>query len=249
MFSTNHFIWLFVSLVLIVVGAVLCRKYNLSLTRLLTILCILCVMSEVVKVFYVLIREERVNDYGVFIKETDLPFHLCSMQIISALISRFTKNVKLRDFFVTFMIPTAFLGGLAALLIPTISCSFTNVRTYQYFLYHAGLIWFSVAAIYKAPQKLDFKAFFKVLCGLFCAVMFAIYFNGLTQCTNFLYVSEPPMEGLPILNMDNGWFVYFVSYMGVALLLITLFFLPFWIYYGVQNKKKKQIELRENIKV
>lgn len=239
MFSTEHFLWLALCAALIVAGTLLAVKKKLSVSAALTILCIFCVASEVVKIFCVLISEQRSNDYGVFIKETDLPFHLCSMQIIFAFVAKFTKKESLRNFIIPFMIPTAALGGLAALMIPTITCAFTNVRTYQYFLYHAALIWFAVVMICRSGLKLDFKAYGNTLLTLGVLVWITFYINGMFQNTNFLYLSEPPMDGLPILNMDNGWFVYFISYMGVAITLITLFFLPFWVRYALQKRKQK----------
>jgi len=237
MFNTEHILWLVICTVAIVVGAILAVKKGLSFQNGLTITCALCVASEVVKIFCVLIQQERVNNHGVFIKETDLPFHLCSLQIFFAFFARLTKNTKARDFAVTFMIPTCALGGVAALLIPTISCAFTNARTYQYFLYHAGIIWFAAFAVCRSGIKLDFKAFLKTLGCLMTIVFLTFYVNGALQNTNFLYLSEPPLEGLPILNMDHGWLVYFLSYMALALTLIFLFFLPFWIYNKVKSKQ------------
>lgn len=81
MFGTEHLIWLAVCVVAIVAGSIHAVKKQLSLKTALTILCAICVVSEVVKIFCVLISEERVNEYGIFIKETDLPFHLCSIRI------------------------------------------------------------------------------------------------------------------------------------------------------------------------
>ncbi|MBQ8320096.1 MAG: YwaF family protein [Clostridia bacterium] len=240
MFEPLHFVWLAICALVIVGGTVLSLKKNLSLKGGLNIFCALCVASEVVKIFFVLIREERHNEYGVYIKETDLPFHLCSMQIFCAFIARFTKSERIREFFVRFMIPTGLFGGLAAILIPTITCSFANVRTYQYFLYHAGLSWFAIFAIYRKKDPLDVKAFLQVLAGLGVAMMIAIYINAVTQRTNFLYVAAPPMDGLPILNMDNGWLIYFLSYVAVVLVVLLLFFAPFWIYYAVKKRKIKK---------
>ena len=111
MFSTLHLIWLFICTALIIVGAIVAIKKEITLEFALTLLCIFCLTSEVVKVFCVLIREERVVEgKGVFIKETDLPFHLCSLQIIFSFVAKFTKNEKIRAFLLTFMMPTCFLG-------------------------------------------------------------------------------------------------------------------------------------------
>ena len=239
MFSSLHFIWLAICAVLIIVSSVITVKKRISYQTGLTALCVACVLSEVVKVFCVLISEQRKNEYGVFIKETDLPFHLCSLQIFFAFIARFSKKQSTRDFLTVFMIPTCALGGVAALFIPTITCAFTNVRTYQYFLYHSALIWFSAFAVAKSGVKLHFTNYLKMLASLLGIVFITFYINGFFQNTNFLYLSEPPMDGLPILNMNNGWLVYFISYMALALLLITLFFAPFWIYYKVKKRKTK----------
>ena len=236
MFETLHFIWLGLCFAVIVGGAIYAKYKKFSLTTALTVLCACAIASELVKIFCVLIENQRVNEYGVFIKETDLPFHLCSMQIIFAFVARLTKNNKTRECVVQFMIPTAALGGFAALMIPTITCRFTNVRTYQYFLYHAALIWFAVVAIMSGEVKLDFKAFRNTLVILLGLVWVTFYINGMFQNTNFLYLSEPPMDGLPILNMDNGWLVYFLSYMALALTLIALFFVPFWIRNAKQRR-------------
>jgi hypothetical protein len=35
------------------------------------------------------------------------------------------------------------------------------------------------------------------------------------------------MDGLPILNLKNGWFAYFVSLVLTAFILFSLFHLPF----------------------
>ncbi len=240
MFSTEHFIWLAVCTALIVAGSLFAIKKKITLSLALTLLCIFCVTSEVVKIFCVLIREERVVEgKGVFIKETDLPFHLCSLQLFFSFIAKFTKNKKVRDFLLTFMMPTCVLGGVAALLIPTITCKFTNPRTYQYFLYHASIIWFAIVVIARFDVDLSFKGFIKTVAGLLTLVFITFYINGFFQNTNFLYLSEPPLDGLPILNMDHGWFVYFLSYMALALVLILLFYAPFWIY---QKCKRVPIE-------
>ena len=241
MFSTLHFIWLAICATLIVVSSIITVKKRTSLRTGLTVMCVACVLSEVVKIFCVLISEERKNANGVFIKETDLPFHLCSLQIFFAFIARLTKKERLREFLLVFMIPTCALGGVAALLIPTITCSFANPRTYQYFLYHAAIIWFAVFAVARGKVKLHFKAYLKMLATLLAIVFVTFYINGFFQNTNFLYLSEPPMDELPILNMDNGWFVYFISYMALAFVLITLFFAPFWIYYKVKTHREQSV--------
>jgi uncharacterized membrane protein YwaF len=45
--------------------------------------------------------------------------------------------------------------------------------------------------------------------------------------TNFFYSMKPPMEGLPLLNLNHGWFVYFLTIILLGLVLVSLIHLPF----------------------
>jgi hypothetical protein len=49
---------------------------------------------------------------------------------------------------------------------------------------------------------------------------------------------KPPMEGLPLLNLNHGWFVYFFTIVLLGLVLITLIHLPFMI-------KNRKLEIKE----
>ena len=51
MFSVYHFIWIFISLALIVTSLILLKKYKPSLDLVLTVACVVCVLSEFIKVF------------------------------------------------------------------------------------------------------------------------------------------------------------------------------------------------------
>ena len=50
-----------------------------------------------------------------------------------------------------------------------------------------------------------------------------------------MFVVRPPMENLPILNLDQGWHMYFVKLILTAIVLMVAFHLPFAIY----NSKKQ----------
>lgn len=42
-----------------------------------------------------------------------------------------------------------------------------------------------------------------------------------------MYLVRPPMENLPYLNLDSGWYVYLLRLMALGAALVTLFQLPF----------------------
>ena len=47
--------------------------------------------------------------------------------------------------------------------------------------------------------------------------------------TNFLYLRKPPMDNLPVLNLNNGYFVYILILIFLAISLLTIVHLPFMI--------------------
>ena len=77
---------------------------------------------------------------------------------------------------------------------------------------------------------------------LLILVIFNIYVNSALSVydVNFMYLTRPPMENLPILNLDNGWYMYLLSLLLVGLLLTTIFQLPF-VLINI-NRKNKEIK-------
>ena len=51
MFSLQHIIWLIISITLIDVSVIYCRKKNVSLKQVLNVACAICIFSELTKVF------------------------------------------------------------------------------------------------------------------------------------------------------------------------------------------------------
>ena len=56
-----------------------------------------------------------------------------------------------------------------------------------------------------------------------------LYVNGALSVygTNFMYLVRPPMEDLPYLNLEQGWYVYFLRLLLLGLGLVSLFHIPF----------------------
>ena len=94
-------------------------KDKIKLDKFVLIMFIIGLVTEVIKlVSYTIINEDRLGGY---LPKTDLPFHLCSIQIIFFAIVNFSKNEKLRKMILGFMLPTCLIGGFAAILLPTYS--------------------------------------------------------------------------------------------------------------------------------
>ncbi len=241
MLGTKHLLILALSAAVMVLGILAVRKWPLE--KLAKHLLLVGILSEFIKVVYYILANEATH--GGVLPKTDLPFHLCSIQIIFVAIVSYTENLKMRELLVSFMIPSCLFGGLAALMIPTTSALNGGwILTVQYFGYHVAIVIFSVTLLLSKEIKLTVKNYFNCLKFLLGLMLFAVYINsilydGNTQ-TNFMYVVSPPQAGLPFLNEKHGWLVYMAHYSCLIVFCVTLCYLrP--IVRAIRSRKKKTL--------
>ncbi len=239
MFGTKHIVILICSLLLIVGVLFLTRTW--SLRKKAKAFLYVGIISEVVKIFFYVIKNEA--EYGGLLPKTDLPFHLCSIQILFILAVNFSKSQKVKDVLLAFMMPSGFIGGAAAILIPTASSLNYWVITFQYYLYHVALICFAISILMDKERKLTIKDYYSSLIFVFVLMFFAIYINSVIgiQDANFMYVVSPPMEGLPYLTEEYGWFTYMMHYAFLVLFAITACYCK-PIYKVLKEKFSKNID-------
>lgn len=223
LFGTKHLILIAVCACAIVVFYFVSRKWDLEkLTRYL--FCI-GVVSEIIKVFYYILANEA--EYGGILPKTDLPFHLCSIQILFIAIVRFVPSQKVKELLLSFMIPSCLLGGIAAILIATSSSlNGAPILSVQYFGYHSAIVVFALVLLTSGTLELTVKHYVNCLKFLVGLMLFAIYINSMlydgNPKINFMYVVSPPQEGLPWLNEDQGWLVYITRYAILVVACVTL---------------------------
>ena len=253
LFGTKHIILIIVSFVLIGVLYVLSRR--LSLAKICKILFGVGICSETVKVFYYIITNEHklggyAQEFGGYLPKTDLPFHLCSIQILFIAILVYSQNEKLKRFIMSFMIPSCLFGGIAAILIATDSSrNGSFVITAQYFVYHVAITVFALYLLTSREFKVTVKDYFNSLKFVAMIMFFAMYINsalydGVAE-VNFMYVVSPPQDGLPFLNEKHGWLVYIVHYAFTVLFAITLCYIKpiiTAIKAKLNGKKAEEIE-------
>ena len=113
LFSGNHFILIAISALLIAVLFLYVRKKDFRF--LVSILFYGGMVSEIIKIFYYSYTNEEL--YGGILPKTDLPFHLCSIQLIAIPMAAFCKG-RVReaclDFVLTFGILGAVFGTVGA---------------------------------------------------------------------------------------------------------------------------------------
>lgn len=241
MFTLTHFIWLGISVVIIIGLLFIQKKFNLSFETILTIMIVMSICSEVTKILCNM--EPAPNGgTGLILDPGDLPFHLCSIQIFFMFAVKYIKNDSFREKMIGFMIPTMLLGATIALFIPTVGTEFTVVQVYQYFIYHAFLIFFSIYCLKQNIVNWSWGGYLRNIKYLGVIALVVTWINsmlsGVLPRVNFMYLVRPPMEGLPLLNLDNGWAVYFLTLVGLVFSLTALF-----TYIAIlATKPKKHIE-------
>ena len=221
-FGTKHLIILAISVAAIVLGTLVARKWNLQ--KLAKTLLGIGLVSEFIKVFYYIMANEATH--GGILPKTDLPFHLCSIQIIFVAVLVYSKNEKLKEMLMSFMIPSCLFGGIAALLIATTSSLNGGwILSVQYFGYHVAISIFALVLLGGNIMKLTIRHYVNCIKFLVILMLFAIYINSIlydgVSNINFMYVASPPMSGLPFLNENHGWLVYIAHYGCLVLLCVT----------------------------
>lgn len=178
---------------------------------------IMSIISELIKIFSNLIQTEA---GGTVLDPADLPFHLCSIQIFFIFALKFViKTEESKQKLLGFMAPTMLVGGAIALFIPTVGVRFNKLQVYQYFIFHANIITFAIYVLKERLVNYTWKSFFRNISYLGMVALIATWINSLLSVTNpkvnFFYLCRPPMDNLPILNLNNGWHVYFFTIVGL----------------------------------
>lgn len=238
-FGTKHLILVAICAAAIVLGYLVSRKWDLE--KLTKHMFTIGVISELIKVFYYIIANEAV--YGGILPKTDLPFHLCSIQILFVAIARFTNSQKIKELLLSFMIPSCLFGGIAAILIATTSSlNGMPILSLQYFGYHSAIVIFALVLLTSGVLQLTIRHYVNCLKFLVGLMLFAIYINSIlydgNPNINFMYVASPPQAGLPWLNEDQGWLVYMLRYSSLVVGCVTLCYIK-PIYKAIRTRFSK----------
>ena len=240
MFTVYHLIWLFISAAVLAAGLGYVLKKRPRLRSVLTALCLVCVASELMKVFssIEMVPSADGSTCYPYLELVHVPLHLCSMQIVFIFYVRFTKNTGRRTALLAFVYPTCLAGALLALLMPSIfggsvdaQEAFGRALPYQYFLYHCALI--VLGAYIPLCGEVDIRPrHWLSTMGMLAVFAFAsIYFNSIfadatyengalvsvDYVTNFLFTYEPPFD----LGITEKW--QWMLYLGAIGVLAAAF--------------------------
>lgn len=240
MFTTNHILILCISAAAVAIAATLSVKVKLSSRKASIIFFIICCVSEVVKDLVKIIP----SSFGGFVLDPrDIPLHLCSIVIFAMFYIVVSKNSEKREHIKTAVTVIGLIAPVFAMLIPTQGVSFSEVITYQYFIYHIALFWYALHNVLTGQVTLGFREYLRDLIYLGVTVMILLYLNSALSVygVNYCFLREPPIDGLPILNLDHGWLAYFSVLLTIGVLSVTAVHLPSMIKELFEKKREKNI--------
>jgi hypothetical integral membrane protein (TIGR02206 family) len=242
-FSIKHVIS-----IIVIVGAAIVLATKMSRgkkgfdKRVLLVSGLVMVGLELVRMFI------SMEDYGggkYYLPASLLPFHLCALQIFLIFILYFVKGERIQRAMIAFMYPTMLCGAVVSLLMPADSGmkEFDSILSYQFMISHGILLFLSIYMYMSRAIKFSARTYGIAVSGLMMGLVLAVYLNtlagGAESGVNFFYIVEPPMEGMPILNMNQGWHMYIVKLSLTTLVMLTCSYIPVIIKWFKLRKIKE----------
>lgn len=247
MYTLRHIIWLVICFCIILLLTHSYNKKRPSLDYVLTSALIIAALSEISKMVSVikLVPSQSGELMLPYIPLNHLPLHFCSIQIILIIVAKFMKNEKKRESLLAFMAPTCVLGGIAALLLPSIFTTtisveqaFTSLVSYQFFIFHTMIISLGLIIVKSGYVEWNMKHFRNTLLIVYFLGAISIYLNSIFASptyvdgelvsvdfwTNFFFTYQNPI-GIKITETWQ-WYLYLLILALVAALLLYLFYLP-----------------------
>ena len=256
MFSWRHLLWLAICAGLVLAIVYAYHRKRPALDRVLTTALIIAALSETAKMAGVIILVPSQNGELMlpYLPLNHLPLHFCSIQVLLIAAAKFMKNQKRRETLLAFMAPTCVLGGIAALLMPSIFTTtisaeqaFTNVNSYQFFIFHTMIIALGLIIVKSGQINWSMRHFRKTTLLVYMMGILSIYLNSLLASptyedgklvsvdfwTNFFFTYQNPL-GIRITQLWQ-WYLYLLIILLLTAALLYLFHLPL-----IKGKQKKE---------
>lgn len=258
MYTWRHLLWLVICAGIVLMSVYGYKKRRPNLDRVFSTIFIVALLSEIAKMVGVieLVPSHNRELMLPYIPLNHLPLHFCSIQIILIFMAKYTKNEKIREPLLAFMAPTCTLGGIMALLMPSIfqttisiQQAFTHVISYQFFIFHSMLTALGLIITISGQIEWSIKHYKNTLLLVYLLGAVSIYLNSMLASptyedgklvsvdfwTNFFFTYQNPL-GIQITQLWQ-WYLYLLILMLLSALLLFLFYLPLII-------RKKNVKIR-----
>lgn len=163
-----------------------------------------------------------------------LPFQLCSIAGIIAMLALWTKNYKLIQ--ITFFI--GIFPSFLAVITPELQQGYPQFRFWQFFIHHSILSWASLFLILAFPVRLTIKKTLETYLYLLCyATIIGFIINPIVHA-NFLFLARTPSANTPLSLLGNGiW--YYINLCLVGILVFLFLYYSYVLLFHKKNAYKK----------
>lgn len=237
MFSQGHLIWIAICFALIAIAFIVCMIAKPRLKKVFKTCLILGVVSEIIKVFStaeilpmvdpVIIEENgtqvigytATGQYTPYLGKEHLPLELCSLYLFFMLIALFLKNEVWKKRLYALMFASGTIGGILGIVMSSIAGDFgttlsffTSLRSYQFFLYHAMVVFCSLYIGFGRESGLSLRDWKTAIAALVLLDIPTFYLNSLLSSE--VYLHDKPVGVTHSIN-------YFSSYVNPLGLVLT----------------------------
>ena len=275
MFSQGHLIWIAICFALIAVAFIVCLIAKPSLKKVLKTCLILGVASEVIKVLSTaeilpmvdaVITEENgrqvisyvvTGRYTPYLGKEHLPLELCSLFLFFMLAALLIKNEVWKKRLYALMFASGTIGGLLGIVMSSIAGNydttlsfFTSPRSYQFFLYHAMVVFCSLYIGFGKESGLSLRDWKTAIAGLVLLDLPTFYMNSVLSSE--VYVHDKPVGVTHSINYFSSyvnplglaltekwqWIAYLAVRAAIAVVTVFLLYLPL----AGRGRKKQAVD-------
>lgn len=211
MFSIQHFAWLILYFVILILLVLKCRKTSeLKLRVSIFILGVVFLALEFLKNF----SRHCDADGNWDIRIEHFQFQFCSMPVYLTSIIALLPTKKIFNIGLTFLATYCMIAGLVSVIFcNTISSTNAFIQTHSFFL-HGSM--FVLGAYLLITKRIDFKlsSFLGAMIVFFCLASGAMLINYLTfhytphEATDFFYISPYILNSADFVNEIREFFPY-----------------------------------------
>ena len=223
-FDSLHWTWIIGAIVFALVCGLIYRKCDAK-TR------------KILRRFFALliIGDELFKQYGLIAHgnwtANDLPFHLCSINIIIITYHSFKPNTTVDNFLYAVCLPSA----IAAILAPTwTSLPLLNFMHIHSFTIHILLATYTIMLVAGGDIYPDIKLVAKAIMFT-CIIAIPIYGINLVLNTNFMFLMGVD-KGNPLLFFEENLGFHLLGVPILESIIIFILYTPFHVYRAMKSK-------------
>lgn len=168
---------------------------------------------------------------GIWHFPESMPIGLCAFSLFMSVYVLFTKSWKVFEIAYFWS-----LGGLISVLFPDILFGPDRFRYYQFLLAHMIFFWSFMYMMFVhnyIPNNKSFWKSFWLLLGLVLIVIIPLNFSW---GANYMYLFEPGDTPFGIFA-GHGYFLYATGCIILAMICITLWYSPIWIWRKINKEQ------------